>query len=268
MTLSEPLATATNDHQSHHHQPTTNVVCIYIIRHGQTDFNERGLLQGHYNSQLNRQGHAESTALGTYFENHGIYADKVWSSDLDRCRSTTANILGGGDNDNNDNNNNTQKKKKKNTTVVYTPNLRERSLAELETMPIAAAKKHAALAGKSITEYGESRADVVARIHAAWPAMVADALDAQLETVFFVTHGGYMKILAKYLVNEWGATVSDQVPLENIRHPPNTSFTVVQIPWDADRSCPGKQAVITEFCATPHLTDKHKAKQINFADGQ
>lgn len=256
MTLIEPLAT---DDQSN--RPNNNVLCIYIIRHGQTDFNERGLLQGHYNSQLNHQGHAESTALGAYFQNQGIYADKVWSSDLDRCRSTTANILG-------DNNTHHQKKKGPTTTVVYTPNLRERSLAELETMPIAAAKKHAAAAGKTITEYGESRAEVVARIHAAWPAVVVDALDCKLQTVFFVTHGGYIKILAKYLVNEWGATVSEDVPLDNIRHPPNTSFTVVQIPFNADRACPGKQAVITEFCSTPHLTEKHKAKQINFADGQ
>jgi probable phosphoglycerate mutase len=264
MTQTESLPTTPSSESKRAAEDNSNnnkVLRIYIIRHGQTDFNQRGILQGHYNSQLNAQGHAESTALGVYFKQEGIHADAVWSSDLDRCRATTANILG-------PNNNTDEGEGRPATTVVFSHHLRERSLGELETMPIAAAKKHAAAAGKTISEYGEPHSAVVDRIHAIWPNFITNALDQNLGTIFFITHGGYIKILAKYLINEWGATVAETIPLDRIRHPANTSFTVLEIPLDADRTDPGQRAVITEFCATPHLTEKHKMKQINFADGQ
>ncbi|CDO52133.1 hypothetical protein DV113_002835 [Geotrichum candidum] len=248
-------------------EDSSKVVRIYIIRHGQTDFNQRGILQGHYNSQLNAQGHAESKALGAYFKQEGIRPDAVWSSDLDRCRETTANILDGAGSSSSSSTGNTDEGDA-HPSVVFSRHLRERSLGELETMPIVAAKQRVAAAGKTMSDYGEPHSAVAERIHAIWPSFINNALDQGLGTIFFVTHGGYIKILAKYLINEWGATVAETIPLEQIRHPANTSFTVLEVPMDCDRANPGKRAVITDFCATPHLTEKHKVKQINFADGQ
>lgn len=70
-----------------HSEQTT----LYIVRHGQTDWNVQGKLQGHADIPLNNTGRAEATELSERIRT--IDFDICFSSDLQRAIET-ARILG------------------------------------------------------------------------------------------------------------------------------------------------------------------------------
>lgn len=59
---------------------------LYIFRHGQTDWNKQGLLQGHSDIPLNETGIAQAKALASKFSS--IQIDHIYSSDLIRAKDT------------------------------------------------------------------------------------------------------------------------------------------------------------------------------------
>jgi len=59
---------------------------IILIRHGETDWNAEGRIQGHLQIPLNRRGRAQAEALGTYLEDTKL--DAIYSSDLLRALQT------------------------------------------------------------------------------------------------------------------------------------------------------------------------------------
>lgn len=61
---------------------------IWLTRHGETEWNARGMLQGHTDIPLNELGRQQANALATRFASHKIIS--VWSSDLGRARETGA----------------------------------------------------------------------------------------------------------------------------------------------------------------------------------
>ncbi len=63
---------------------------IYIVRHGQTNYNKDGIIQGHYDIPLNEQGINEAKILRDKLR--GIKFDKVYSSPLKRAYQT-GNII-------------------------------------------------------------------------------------------------------------------------------------------------------------------------------
>jgi broad specificity phosphatase PhoE len=72
---------------------TRNIsVDIYLVRHGQTDWNIERKLQGHTDNPLNEQGKIQARELQEKFTN--INFTKVFSSDLQRAYSTAKLILG------------------------------------------------------------------------------------------------------------------------------------------------------------------------------
>lgn len=86
---------------------------LWLVRHGQTDWNAAGRIQGHTPTELNAIGRQQAAALA------GQLADKkfaaIWSSDLPRA-SQTADALA----------------KPHNLPVHFTPDLRERSFGQYE----------------------------------------------------------------------------------------------------------------------------------------
>ena len=80
---------------------------IYIVRHGQTDWNIQRRLQGHTDIHLNEQGKQQARHLQEKFSD--IHFTKIFSSDLTRARSTAQLIF-----DSNQ------------LTVIETPLLREK----------------------------------------------------------------------------------------------------------------------------------------------
>lgn len=68
---------------------------IYIIRHGETDFNKQGIIQGRgVNADLNEKGHSQ--ALLFFKAYHHISFDKVYTSTLKRTHQTVQYFLDNG----------------------------------------------------------------------------------------------------------------------------------------------------------------------------
>jgi len=63
---------------------------LFLFRHGETDWNREGRLQGHTDTPLNATGLAQAQALAEQLQTHRL--DAVVSSDLSRAR-TTAQIV-------------------------------------------------------------------------------------------------------------------------------------------------------------------------------
>lgn len=68
---------------------------IYIIRHGQTDFNLRGIVQGSgVDSSLNDTGRAQANAFFQAYQHVGL--DKIYTSKLVRTRESVQQFIGKG----------------------------------------------------------------------------------------------------------------------------------------------------------------------------
>lgn len=59
---------------------------LFLIRHGQTDWNVQRRMQGHTNIPLNELGRTQARSLQNFFLNNPV--EKVFSSDLDRAWQT------------------------------------------------------------------------------------------------------------------------------------------------------------------------------------
>src|SRR5699024_3921515 len=60
---------------------------IYLVRHGETDLNIKGIIQGQTNIPLNKTGEIQARECGEYFKNKPI--DAIISSPLMRAKKTT-----------------------------------------------------------------------------------------------------------------------------------------------------------------------------------
>ena len=67
---------------------------VYFIRHGETDFNKRCLIQGMSDIPLNDKGVQQAGAAANWFKAQNITFDKVFSSPLVRARKTAAIVSG------------------------------------------------------------------------------------------------------------------------------------------------------------------------------
>lgn len=146
---------------------------ILVIRHAQTDHNLHRVLQGHLDVPLNSTGHEQARRLGRYLKTHlrqqNMSVAAVWSSDLARCRQTVAGVLGElglqarvvdedaeqEENEWEDVEEEVEQGASRKVRVVYTKQLRERSMGELQGKKIADAKAMAERAGKTFLDYGE-----------------------------------------------------------------------------------------------------------------
>ena len=63
---------------------------LYIVRHGETGHNKRGILQGHFDSNLNRLGIKQAKLLAKRLE--VVIFDYIYSSDSTRAKRTTEEI--------------------------------------------------------------------------------------------------------------------------------------------------------------------------------
>ena len=61
---------------------------LYLLRHGQTEFNVKKLVQGRCDSPLTDLGHQQARAAAAWLKAHGVVPDKVVSSPLGRAMDT------------------------------------------------------------------------------------------------------------------------------------------------------------------------------------
>lgn len=68
---------------------------LYLVRHGQTEFNERGLIQGWCDSPLTPLGHQQARAVRNWMDEHQIHPESFYCSTLGRTEQTLKDITDG-----------------------------------------------------------------------------------------------------------------------------------------------------------------------------
>jgi broad specificity phosphatase PhoE len=136
---------------------------LLLVRHGETDWNAAGRLQGHTDRPLNEYGRRQARELAERFAGDGIAA--VYASDLARARETAEIVAG-----------------RLGLEVVLDPDLREKNWGNWEGLT-ADERAVVEFEGESTEEHRERVLRAVRRIVAAHPE----------ERVVVVTHGGSLR---------------------------------------------------------------------------
>jgi len=68
-----------------------NLTTLYVVRHGQTDWNNKHIIQGHTDIPLNEEGEKQAYELREELKN--IKFDKAFSSDLLRAKRTAEIVV-------------------------------------------------------------------------------------------------------------------------------------------------------------------------------
>lgn len=227
----------------------------------------------------------------------------VWSSDLNRCRQTTETVLRElnlrptvvPDSDQPETTTTTEddwEDLDQEVPVFYTTGLRERGMGELQGMPMVEAQAMAREQGKTFQEYGELPGEFQARVAKFYTRFIQSCLaraaaaaeagffeDADgrkdsgdlVQTVLVFSHGGFISMLMKHLVNSGLARLGSVIRDEDIKHAGNTSMTTLEIDVDLEdkgghEKKEGKvpEAVVTTYSYAPHL----EKGTVSFRDGQ
>lgn len=160
---------------------------LFIIRHGETSYNQQKIIQGHLNISLNEQGIAQSRQLNKFLllKNGDEFLSKknieaIYSSDLSRCSETSKYALEGTDRSND---------------IIFTDQLRERYMGEIQGLKRDAAVKKAISEGKkSINDFGESVAHLQERLKKYLiDTIIADNKDKKNLMIF--SHGAAIRYL-------------------------------------------------------------------------
>ena len=88
---------------------------LFIIRHGETDWNIIGKIQGHIDIPLNDKGMQQAEQVACFLKKKNVSPDALYSSDLQRAHQTALPIS-----------------KLFSLNVITTPHLRERHLGTLQ----------------------------------------------------------------------------------------------------------------------------------------
>jgi broad specificity phosphatase PhoE len=136
---------------------------LLLVRHGETDWNAEGKLQGHTDRPLNDYGRRQAQALADKLAGESI--DAVYASDLSRARET-AEIVG----------------EKLGLTVAVDPDLREKNWGNWEGLT-SDERLHIEFEGETSEAHRDRTLSAVQRIVERHPG----------ERVVVVTHGGSLR---------------------------------------------------------------------------
>ena len=152
---------------------------IYLVRHGQTDWNIEKKIQGHTNIPLNKNGRKQVELLAQNISNLRI--DRIISSDLLRARET-AEII----------NKNFRK------DIIFDERIREINYGILEGVPRDTLKQDIWNIFNTNPEKlkAESKIHIYNRIKSFF-----DNLQGTTDNILIVTHGGALRMIMYYVKN-------------------------------------------------------------------
>lgn len=147
---------------------------LYVMRHGQTDWNISGLVQGHSDIPLNEVGEAQALSKKDYFNT--LPVDLIITSPLKRAVRTAELISSD-----------------KNVPIVIDNAITERSMGELEGLNSGNIDYN--LVNSSTENYQgvEAFSELCNRVH---PFL--EKLKNQDKNVLLVTHGGTSRAIEAY----------------------------------------------------------------------
>ena len=186
---------------------------ILLVRHGETDWNREGRLQGWAPTPLNDRGHEQAQRLGTELaQQYDI--DRILSSDSLRTRETTAGI--------------------RDADIEPEPEFesawRERGLGvyqgftwgELESRFPAFEYENGLLALEDRHEGGETLVELYQRVLAAWKELYGQSTG----TALVVTHGGPITVILAWLTDLDIPSAISQYSINNC------SVTEIELPGE------------------------------------
>jgi len=168
---------------------------ILIIRHGQTDANASGRLQGHMPTPLNLAGMRQATLLASRLAAYSPAVDAIVSSDLPRATQTAGTIASACG-----------------LAMKVDPAWRERSFGLLEGKPVGDRKMWEVAAGEFDPPGAEPSAELHERIRTALLSIPEQFSNQQLIAV--VTHGGPVRSILKMLADGRLETTRGHPPVE------------------------------------------------------
>jgi len=195
---------------------------VFLIRHGETDYNRDHRLQGALPIPLNANGCLQAEALGLYLKDSGIEA--IFSSPMIRARQT-ADIIG----------------QALDINVYEEPRIREIAFGKFEGLT------HTEIEANFPDDYrmwqsgdmsytvpaGESRRSVQQRMADAWNDL---KVISDYEKIALISHGSALRILMRYLYH--------RVPTQTIENTSITTLSRFDYVWE-----------IESFAETLHLND-------------
>jgi len=144
---------------------------FHFLRHGRTESNRLGIIQGHRDVPLDEEGRRQAAAAGARLRDAGLRPARIVASDLSRAAETARIVAAALEAE----------------VSAYDPGLRERSFGPIE----GSSARH--LAWTDDPEGAESVADFVARCSAALQRHLTQ------EGVLVVAHGGVLRAAAALL---------------------------------------------------------------------
>jgi probable phosphoglycerate mutase len=205
---------------------------VYLIRHGETDWNVEGRWQGHADVPLNDLGREQARLLSQRLANARAHFDAIYSSDLARAYQTAWEVGAA-----------------LQVPVQLLPPLREIDLGTWSGMTYGAIKAQFPVE-TALLEAGQDIPRGGAESMAMLQRRVVDAVDAIValhkgETICLVTHGGCVRALLAHAASFHGDT------WQAFPHIGNTSVSVIRCVSSSDWS-------IVEVNDMRHLDEQSK----------
>jgi len=173
---------------------------LIIVRHGETEENKKGILQGHLPGKLTDLGLEQAKKLALTLKNEKISA--IYSSDLARASDTAKEIA----------------KYHHNAQFYFSQELRE--------------KDQGSLTGKLMSEIDWSKPRDTEKkekmIERARKILQETYKKHKGQTIVFVSHGGLILILTSLIIEK---------PLEDVKkmgHPDNGTFSIFELKENAN----------------------------------
>ncbi|KAF1800203.1 histidine phosphatase superfamily [Mucor lusitanicus] len=207
---------------------------VTLVRHGNTDANNERWLQGHVDTELNKNGLNQAACCGERLKLASY--DHVYCSDLKRCKQTAAAILAHHSPD---------------VSIDYLAILRERDFGELSRQPLKYLFSESQQQGLSMDQFisnhdGESELTFRSRAVSAWNFVIDDAQKKQYQSVLVVTHGGPLKYLTSYWIDNGFKAQDQHVQVAPVAQG-NTAVTRINV----------TEKIIHEFNSTSHLQNQN-----------
>lgn len=183
---------------------------LILVRHGQSEHNVKGIMQGHISSKLTKQGEKQAQDVADLLKKEKI--DAIYASDLGRVMET-ANII-----------NRYHKKEIKVLSI-----LRERAMGKFEGQPAEVLEKAVKESGEPYhifrPEGGESCLDTREKMISFLNELIVKHRN---QTILLVTSGGNILELLFYLLNK---------PREDYKkyNPPNCGVSILEC--DERKNC-------------------------------
>lgn len=153
---------------------------VLLVRHGQTDSNANGVLQGHLPTPLNALGHRQARQLASRLATYVPAVEALVTSDLRRALETTAPI-----------------ERALGLTAELDPAWRERAFGTFEGRTVGDTEIWRAATGTIDPPGAEPIEALETRVAEAFARTVAR--HRQCQTVAVVTHGGVMRSMLRLL---------------------------------------------------------------------